>query len=370
MENVTQVVTRKIRIYPQDESRYIDLCDLSRACYNKMIEFKNNYKEDTRNFQEQRTEIMTLTKPWDNYQSHVMQEACRAADITNKIIIKKRKAGQKCSASFKSYKDSIQGFDIQKLSAKTIYPKFTGKVVVTEPIPEYALGRTARVVVESGCWFLCCLDTRVVPATRELKKFCALDCGIRTFQTVYSPEEVATLGEDFFKEKLLPLYLKLDDLLSLKRKQQNKRLDNQVSKNLLKHYQKRINKLRTRIKNLTKDLHDKCANYLTNEFDFIMIPKFEVKKMTKIGNRKLNNRSVRSMIGLGHYTFKERLKWFATKKGKIVVEVCEAYTSKTNPFSGDLMNIGAKREFKYEGVAYDRDMNGARNIFIKNTLLK
>ena len=370
MENVTQVVTRKIRIYPKNEGKYVELCDLSRACYNKMTEFKINYKEDTRKFQEQRTEVMNLTKTWNNYQSHVMQEACRSADITNKAIIKKRKQGKKCEASFKSFKDSVQGFDIQRLSKSTIYPRFAGDVFITEDLPSYAIGKTARVIVEDGCWYLCCLDTKEIPVTKKLEKFCALDCGVRTFQVVYSPNEVATLGEDFFKEKLLPLFLRLDQLLSLKKKQENKKSEHQASKDLLRNYQKRIYKLRSRIKNLTRDLHDKSANYLTNEFDLIMIPKFEVKNMTKVDNRKLNNKSVRAMIGLSHYAFKERLKWFAKKKGKVVVEVCEAFTSKTNPFTGELMNIGSKRVFKHEDISYERDMNGARNIFIKNTLLK
>lgn len=368
-----QVVTKKIRVYPQNPSKYIELCDLSRACYNKMIAFKRDYEKDRRKFQEQRTEIMAETRTWDNYQSHVMQEACRSADITNKVIIKKRKEGKRCDAHFKTFKDPVQGFDIQKLSSSgNIYPRFAGSVVLTEEIPEYAKGRTARVVIENGCWFLCCLDTIEVPPTVDLThnvRCCALDPGVRTFQTVYSPSEIAALGDEYFKNKLLPLFFKLDGLLSKKKIQENKKLDNQVSNDLISHYTKKVTKLRSRIKNLTRDLHDKCANYLTNEFDMILIPTFEVKNMTKVGGRKLNTKTVRAMIGLSHYAFKERLKWFAKKKGKVVVDVCEAYTSKTNPFTGELMNIGSKKSFTYEGDVYDRDVNGARNIFIKNTLL-
>ena len=100
MENVQQVVTKKIRIFPKDENKFTALCDLSRACYNKMVEFKRNYENDKRSFQEQRTEVMELCKPWENYQSHVMQEACREADTTNKAIIRERKKGKKCEASF------------------------------------------------------------------------------------------------------------------------------------------------------------------------------------------------------------------------------------------------------------------------------
>lgn len=368
-ESVTQVVTKKIRIYPDNIDRYISLCDLSRACYNKMIAFKRDYVNDKRSFQEHRTEIMEETKGWYNYQSHVMQEACRNADITAKAVIKSRIKGKKCDFSFRTFKDSVQGFDIQKLSSNgKIYPRYLGEVHLTENLPEYAKGRTARVITENGGWWLCCFDTVEIPVTTELRKVCALDCGVRTFQTVYSTSEVTELGTDYFKDKLLPLYLKLDKLLSGKKKQQNLKLDNQRSKDLITFYDKKINKLRSRIKNLVEDLHKKCANYLTNEFDVILLPTFETRKMSKFGNRKINNKSVRAMLGLSHYKFKMLLKWFALKKGKVVLDVNESFTSKTNPFTGMLMDIGSSKTFKYQDAVYDRDINGARNIFIKNTL--
>lgn len=230
------------------------------------------------------------------------------------------------------------------------------------------MGKTARVVVENNEWYLCCYDQMAIPKTLVSGNVCALDCGVRTFQTVYSTSEVAELGKDYFKDKLLPLYLKLDRLLSSKKRQQNLKLDNQRSKDLTTFYDKRIDKLRSRIKSLVEDLHKKCANYLTNEFDVILLPTFETQRMSKIGNRKINNKSVRAMLGLSHYKFKMYLKWFAKKKGKVVVDVNESFTSKTNPFTGDLMDIGSSKTFKHRGVSYDRYINGARNIFIKNTL--
>ncbi len=369
-EKETQVVTRKIRIYPNDEQKFLDLCDLSRACYNKMIEFKKNYLEDKRTFQQQRTEVMDMSKEWGNYQSHVMQEACRAADTTAKAIIRSRSKGNKCDFSFRRFHDPVQGFDIQRLG-DSIYPRYTGGCYFTEDVPLYAKGKTARVVIENNEWYLCCYDKIEIPKTKILNKVCALDCGVRTFQTVYSPNEVAVLGEDFFKDKLLHIFLDLDKTISKRQRQLNKKLDNQRNKDLLSHYTKKIKKLKARVKHLTEDLHKKCANYLTNEFDVILLPTFETKQMSKVGNRKINNKTVRAMIGLSHYKFKVHLKWFAKKKGKVVVDVNESFTSKTNPFTGELMDgLGSSKTFKHLDQVYDRDVNGSRNIFIKNTLRK
>lgn len=43
----------------------------------------------------------------------------------------------------------------------------------------------------------------------------------------------------------------------------------------------------------------------------------------------------------------------------------EAYTSNTNSFNGELINIGSKKCFQYEGITVDRDINGARNILLR-----
>ena len=43
----------------------------------------------------------------------------------------------------------------------------------------------------------------------------------------------------------------------------------------------------------------------------------------------------------------------------------EAYTSKTNSFNGEIMNIGSRKSYVYEGICVDRDINGARNIMLR-----
>ena len=54
--------------------------------------------------------------------------------------------------------------------------------------------------------------------------------------------------------------------------------------------------------------------------------------------------------------------------GVIVIDVCEAYTSKTVSWTGDVIgNLGGQKTIK-DGVGnvMDRDLNGARGIFVKN----
>ena len=115
------------------------------------------------------------------------------------------------------------------------------------------------------------------------------------------------------------------------------------------------------------ELHKKIAHFLVTNFDIILLPTFETKQMTKRGGRKLRSRTARQMLTLSHYRFKVFLKQKAKEYGVQVKDVCEAYTSKTVSWTGELVaNLGGSKVIKSsEGQSMDRDLNGARGIFIK-----
>ena len=88
--------------------------------------------------------------------------------------------------------------------------------------------------------------------------------------------------------------------------------------------------------------------------------------MVKKGSRKLRSKSVRAMLTWSHYMFKLRLKNKAIERGKQVIDVTEEYTSKTCSWTGELLDIKGSRVIRSKGISLDRDLNGARNIFIKS----
>jgi putative transposase len=133
-------------------------------------------------------------------------------------------------------------------------------------------------------------------------------------------------------------------------------------------FEKKISKLKARIKHLINDLHNKVAYDLVMKYDTILLPTFEISNMVKrkkdSSKRKIRKISVRSMLSLCHYEFKLKLKWMAKKYGKSVINVNEAYTSKT--FNGKIFNIGSRKVLKTKsGKIIDRDINGARNILLR-----
>ena len=129
-----------------------------------------------------------------------------------------------------------------------------------------------------------------------------------------------------------------------------------------------LQSLRTRIENLQRDLHYQCANFMVSRYDTILLPVFGSKKMSSKLNRRLQTKTVRAMLGMGHYAFRQRLCQVAERRGCTVALCTEEYTSKTCSCCGWLHpSLGGSKVFKCRecGSVVDRDLQGAFNIYLK-----
>lgn len=174
--------------------------------------------------------------------------------------------------------------------------------------------------------------------------------------TFYSETSCGWLGYDDFG-RIQRLCHHLDDLIS------------RTSKATGKHKQKMRKaqaRMRKKISNLVKEAHFQVAHFLVKNFDVILLPTFHSKSMSCKGKRKIGRKSVRAMLTWSHFKFKQRLKNKALEYAKTVIDVCEAYTSKTVSWTGEIKNVGGSRVIESDGITLDRDLNGARNIFIRS----
>jgi putative transposase len=119
------------------------------------------------------------------------------------------------------------------------------------------------------------------------------------------------------------------------------------------------------------DLHWKSASFLAKNYSAVLIPTFNTQKMVekKLNKRKINSKTARNMLDLSHYKFKTRLMHLGKKYNSTIIECRENYTSKTCGRCGNINNkLGGNKVYKCNncGLEMDRDMNGARNILIKN----
>ena len=216
----------------------------------------------------------------------------------------------------------------------------------------YTIDYDCRLQFKNNKWFL------IIPIKTEIKKiknrneWCSMDPGVRTFQTIYSEENITQIK--IRKEVVKKLQQKLDTFKSLR----DKKI---ITKS---RYSRKEKKVFFRINNLIDDLHHKTCSYLTKTFNHIILPSFDSQEMTKKSKNKSLNRD---LLQLKHFMFKERLR----SKCKIMsctLDICtEEFTSKTCGVCGCINNVGSKDilQCKDCNCIIDRDVNGARNIAIK-----
>ena len=86
-------------------------------------------------------------------------------------------------------------------------------------------------------------------------------------------------------------------------------------------------------------------------------------------DRKMRSRTARQMATCAHDRFRQRLTFKCRQFGCKVAIVNEAYTSKTCSCCGNVKyNLGGAKVYKCRAcrAVMDRDVNGAKNIFLRN----
>jgi len=262
---------------------------------------------------------------------------------------------------FKSRKNPLQTCFIPKSAIKEtgIYPRVSGKgLYVAEDLPENLCD--SRLIWRNGIGYLgaCYKETILREAKTKPDEIVALDPGIRTFISSYSPSSSGKIGESV-SDRLYNYFIALDNLYSRISKSKNTKQK--------RSYRKAAFRLREKVTNLITELHYETANFLCDNFKAIILPKFETQQMSNKAKRKIKTKTVRSMMTLSFYKFRKRLEWVALKKSVAVTYCSEEYTSKTHPQTGVVNHkLGSTKEVKLvDGSRADRDIVGAFNLFMK-----
>jgi putative transposase len=333
---------------------------MSRLAYNKTIEYlkQDGTKADWKAI---KTDLINGLPDFAKavpYQikSIAVRDACLAVRKAKQDFAK---TGQFNEVKFRSRKQPYQSFYLPKSAIKEhgFYVQSLGNDIrFREKIPEFLMD--ARVAVLHYRWFVC-IPTQITPHDPDNQgRVVSLDPGIRTFLTFYSETSCGHLGQGDFG-RIQRISHRLDDLISRTSKAKG------AKKCRMRKAQQRM---RNKISDLIDELHHKTARFLVENFDVILLPIFETKKMSTRSKRKIRSKSVRSMMTFSHYRFKKFLENKAFEHGKIVIETNEAYTSKTVSWTGELVkNLGGAKIIKSQqtGLSMDRDLNGARGILLR-----
>jgi putative transposase len=286
--------------------------------------------------------------------SIAIKDACHAV---KKAKTDFKKDGQIRRGKFRSRKDTKQSIYIPKSAIKNsgIYHTILGRLKLKEVLPKgFSDG---RLTLAYGEYYLIVSEEVQPRQTDNQGRVVALDPGVRTFMTLISENSYGYLGNDS-NLQIQKLCFKLDKLISKMSK---------AASAQKKRFKKATGRLKYKIQHMVKELHHKTAKFLVDNFDVILLPSFESSKMVSKSRRKIRSKTVRQMLTLSHYQFKKHLEWKAWESGKVALtEINEAYTSKTVSWTGEVKKIGGSRVIKdRDGRCMNRDLNGARGIFLR-----
>ena len=239
-------------------------------------------------------------------------------DAQKNAAAKYKQTGEINEVHFRSRKKPTQSCVIKpgSVTKNGIYATIAGRLKTSEPLHTDGEAILKR---ENGKYFLYAAIKNTGRVTCENQAIIvALDPGIRTFITFYAGDACGKVGEADFT-RITRLCLNLDKLISRKAKSRNHRERRSLNKAIQRH--------RAKIKNLIEELHRKTTLFLVKNFDVILLPVFETQQLSEKTKRKIDRKSVRSLLTFSHYRFKQYLKYKAEEYGKNVIEVNEAYTS-------------------------------------------
>jgi len=358
---------KKIKIYPDVQTKQIfkNWFDTGRYVWNKTIESVKNGEKI--NFFSLRN-LLVIAKNNQN----VKEWECKTPKDIRAGVVKdvvtafkscfsnlRKKNIQHFQVSYKNKKKKSNSLTISKSSIKIknnkifMYPQFLNKTEIKvgkrTQLPE-KIKHDCQLHFDGKFYYLL-IPVDFKTTNSQKNSICSIDPGVKNFLTIYDPSnfQIKTFNPS---QKIQTIYTKV-----IKMQEHNK-----IHKTH-KHFRK--------INNLITDMHWKSINFLTQNYKLIFLPKFESQEMVR-KTKKLNKTIRHKLNTLSHWKFQEKLKFKCFEKNIKLEIVSEEFTSKTCGMCGVLNEkLKSSRTFKCDNcnLTIDRDINGARNIFIKSVCI-
>jgi putative transposase len=352
---------KRVRIYPDKGQRNLfrQWFGTSRFVYNETVNHLNLPKAERENhwMAAATKRILPALPSWaDPVPFQVKKIAVEDAyKAFSNGCRKAKQTGAPFKLSYRSRKDPKQSCYIPKSALKDagIYPRIAGKLKKSEEFPDDSLD--SRLVFEHGRWFVIVPYKVEIAQAESQGRAVAIDPGVRTFATCFSEGLAVKIGEGDFA-RIARLGRCMDDLISRMSKAKCR------PKARMK---KALGRMKWKLWDLVDEIHFKTINLLVGVYDIIILPKGGTSDMVAKSTRRIQSKTVRSMLTYAFHRFAMRLESKAHSLGKQVVRCSEAWTSQTASWTGEIKKIGSAKTIVSKGVKVDRDINGARGIFIR-----
>lgn len=309
-----------------------------------------------------------LQTPYD-----VRDEAMR--DLVKAVATNRAAKRERFDLKFRSRKDETQSLVVHSKHwqhKRGVFAAVFGSTVLRahQPLPDVLPYDSRLIRTRLGKWYMCIPQPLAVRSENQAplsEGVIALDPGVRTFATGYSPTHgVVEWGQGDISRiyRLCHVMDKLQAKWSQRDVRHRKRY----------RLQKAARRLRERVRNLVDEAHKKLAKWLCDNFRVVLLPAFATSAMIRRGQRRIGSKTARAMATWAHYRFRQRLLSKSRESPWCRVIICdEAYTSKTCTACGVVhVKLGGAKVFKCPTCHFqiDRDENGARNILLRYLTLR
>lgn len=364
-------ICKQIQLYPNDEQKKLIKIwmEVSRIVYNLTVSYLRNNKIES--FYNIRKKIHNLYSI--NIRQYIIEYSVPCTILDNAIhdVIKayktsfsllKTKQINHFRIRFKKISNPIKTIAIEKQAFNKdrtgFFTRYLGRDMKSSE--ELSIvSTTCRLTyshIKNKFILSVPIDKKCNPINGE-QKLCSIDPGNKTFLTTYSPDgECYKIFNRDSRTRLSNLLRRRIKLLKLKKNTK------------LRKFSKAVLKNNNTIMNLVKELHYKSALYLLNRFNVIYLGNLSTKSITS-KSKKMYSFEKLYTYAISHYKFQTILEHKAREFNADINIVNEAYTTMTCGNCSNLnKNVGCSRIFNCLdcGISIDRDLNGARNILIKN----
>jgi IS605 OrfB family transposase len=310
--------------------------------------------------------------------SHLIDQSFMEASKNYKTNIKiYNETGRKFELKKKTKKDKYQTMNIEKVmlnkETKTLFggikknkKSVFKNIKLVEDIKRYKICDSSISYNRQLGEYVLNLnyETENKISEEELKndKVCGIDVGIKTYLTVYSEDRVDMIGCNIM-ERINKVCKEIDIIKSrIETEKKEYKLRSEKKRNLRRALHRKIKYL----ENMRSEMQNKAIKYITANYGRIIIPPFEIQKMVCNYRTKI----ARSLYNIGNNKLMEKLKNKSKNIGIELIVRPEYYTSKTCTNCGKIKRELTLKDRVYKcngcGIEIERDMNGARNILLRN----
>jgi len=240
------------------------------------------------------------------------------------------------------------------ITSYSFFSSKLGKFLKSKPQINYKKKNNSMTTIQyvNGKFYML-VKKKVIIKKHQIKKqkIISLDPGHKTFLTGLSNNHLIEIGKNVDK-KIKKRLTKMDKIKSLKRKELNNK-----RKYLLKHEKK--------LSNYVNNLHWQVVNYLTSNYNHILLGSYSTKDMVESKNTNKMNKRIGS--SLKFYQFRQKLIYKCLIKDCKFGLIDEYHTTKACSNCSTLNDIGSSREYNCKQCLqlYLRDVNSSKNILLR-----